>query len=116
MKTRISIILALIALNIQLVSADNNFIKDYDGPAKSNLSFSFESLAPVTPEEATFEDAYDLNPMIISVPSLAPVTPENASFEEIKSGEEGIKVISIPANQNKVETLEKGRTVKTSCP
>jgi len=115
MKTRIIIILALITLNINLVSARINFHKGVEGPAKSEMTVSVASLAPVTPAEATFEDALYKNPVISFVSSLAPVTPKDASFEEIASGEETNIPVSSPVNQ-KVETIEKGKTVHPALP
>jgi len=115
MKTKIIIILALITLNINLVSARNNFPKGVDGPAKSELTSSLSLQAPVTPAEATFEDATDVNPVFSSLSSLAPVTPKYASFEELTSGEETITKTSTPESR-KVETTEKGKTAHPAFP
>jgi hypothetical protein len=115
MKTRIIIILALITLNINLVSADNNTRKGIDGPVITEITISLSFLAPVTPAEATFEDALYRNPVVSFVSSLAPVTPKDASFEEIASGEETNIPVSAPVNQ-KVETIEKGKTVHPALP
>ena len=72
MKTKIIIIFALIFLNINLVSALNKSPKGVDGPANSERTVSLAFLAPVTPEEATFEDVTNVNPVVTSVSSLAP--------------------------------------------
>jgi hypothetical protein len=114
MKTKIIIVLALITLNINLVSARNNSPKGVDGPAKSEWTASFTLLAPVTPTEATFEDVIAVNTGTTYLSSLAPVTPKEATFEEITSGEQTITV-SVPVNQ-KVKTIEKGKTVHPAFP
>ena len=114
MKTKIIIVLALISLNINLVSARNNSPKGVDWPAISESTISLILLAPVTPAEATFEDATDVNPVFSSLSSLAPVTPEEATFEEINSGEQ-TPMVSGPVNQ-KIETIEKGKTVYPASP
>src|SRR5450759_1609508 len=110
MKTKLIIILALITLNINLVSARINSPKGVEGPAKSEMTVSVASLAPVTPTEATFEDATDVNPVVFFLSSIAPVTPKDASFEDITSGEETITTVSSPVNQ-KGQTTEKRKTV-----
>jgi|GEM_PF-3221089 hypothetical protein len=109
MKTKIIIVLALISLNINLVSARNNSPKGVDGPAKFEWTVSSTLLAPVTPTEATFEDVTAGNTGTAYLFSLAPVTPEEATFEEINSGEQ-TPMVSGPVNQ-KIETIEKGKTV-----
>jgi hypothetical protein len=114
MKTRIIIVLALITLNINLVSARNNSPKGVDGPAISEWTVSFSLLAPLTPTEATFEDATDVNISTTNIPSMAPVTPDEATFEEINTGEQ-TTTVSSPVNQ-KVETTEKGKTVHSAFP
>jgi len=114
MKTRIIIVLGLIFLTFNLVSARNNSPKGVDGPAISESTISLILLAPVTPAEATFEDVTDGNTGITSSSSLAPVTPKEATFEEIISGEH-TTMISTPVNQ-KVGTTEKGKTVHPAFP
>jgi len=81
MKNKIIIILALITLNINLVSARNNSPKGVDGPAKSEWSVPLAYIAPVTPAEATFEDSADVNQVVSSLSSLAPVTPKDAPLK-----------------------------------
>ena len=41
------------------------------------MQTTFEGLSPVTPEEATFEDA----PVEVAIVKLAPATPAEADFE-----------------------------------
>ena len=106
MKTKLILILVLISLNINLVCARTNSPKGAEGPAKSEITVPVALLAPITPAEATFDDATDVNPVMLS---LAPVTPKEASFEEI------ITPISSPVNQ-KVQTIEKGKTVHPAFP
>jgi len=115
MKTKIIIILALTTLNINLVSARNNSPKGADGPSKSDFSVSLSVLAPVTPSEATFEDATDINPAPTALSSLAPVTPKDAFLDEITSVEETNTPLSTPVDQ-KVETIEKGKSVHPAFP
>jgi hypothetical protein len=114
MKTKIIIVLALITLNINLVTARNNSSKGIDGPEKSVWTVSLTLLAPVTPTEATFEDITAVNTCITYLSSLGPVTPKEATFEEITSGEKTTRV-SAPVNQ-KVKTIEKGKTVHPAFP
>jgi hypothetical protein len=114
MKTKIIIVLALITLNINLVSACSNSPKGFDGPAKSEWTVSLTSLAPVTPTEATFEDVTAVNTYTTYLSSLAPVTPKEATFEEITSCEQ-TTTVPAPVNQ-KVKTIEKGKTVHPAFP
>jgi hypothetical protein len=116
MKTRIIIILALITLNFNLLSASNNSPKRVDGPSKSEMITLVTILAPVTPAEATFEDATEMNPVAPFLSSLAPVTPVDASFEEeLPSGEETQPTFSAPVNQ-KGEAIDKGKTMHSEFP
>ena len=114
MKTKIIIVLALISLNINLVSARNNSPKGVDGPAKFEWTVSSTLLAPVTPTEATFEDVTDGNPVPSSINSLAPDVPKEASFEDLTSGE-GASPASASGNQEE-KPIEKGKTVHPSFP
>ena len=114
MKTKIIIVLALISLNINLVSARSNSLKGVGGPAISEWTVLLTLLAPVTPTEATFDDVTDMNTEATYLSSLAPVIPKEATFEEITSGEQ-TTTVSAPVNQ-KVETIEKGKTVHPAFP
>jgi hypothetical protein len=109
MKTKLIIILAITFLNINLLSAHIYSAKRVEGPTTSLVTFSVTSFAPVTPAEATFEDATDMNPVVSSIESLAPVTPEVATFEET------VTTVSAPVNQ-KVQTIKKGKTVHYEFP
>jgi len=114
MKTKIIIILVLTTLNINLVSAFNYSPKGTDGPSKSSASVPSVMLAPITPSEATFEDATELIPVTSSLTSLAPVVPKEASFEELSCGE-GVNPASAPGNQEE-KPIEKGKTVHPAFP
>jgi len=96
MKTRIIIILAFTALNIGLVSANHSWDKNLDSPATVNPNLSIESLAPVTPAEATFEEAEDAVISFSDVISLAPVTPANATFNENIPDENTVMYFAAP--------------------
>jgi hypothetical protein len=109
MKTKLIVILALITLNINLVSAHINSPKGDEGPAKSEVTVPVALLAPVIPAEATFEDATDMNPVVSILSSIAPVTPKEASFEETTPA------VTSPVNQ-KIQTIEKEKTVHPDFP
>ena len=113
MKTKLILILAIIFLNINLLSAHSYSATSVEGPTTSEATLSVASLAPVTPSEAIFEDATDINPIVSTVLNLAPVTPKVATFEEFT--DEKITTVSAPVNQ-KVQTIEKGKTVHYEFP
>jgi hypothetical protein len=76
MKKFTLIIAALLTLHVNLLFAGNDNVAPV---VKSGASISLLlNLAPVTPKEATFEDAAPA----IDVTNLAPVTPNVADFEE----------------------------------
>lgn len=83
MKKRIIPILAIAALNIGLVSANNLRDKNLDGPSALKPDLMIESLAPVAPAEATFEESMDAFATHSELFHLAPATPAEASFDEI---------------------------------
>ncbi len=115
MKTKLILIFALISLNINFVSAHIHATKGVEGPTTSEMKFSVALFAPITPAEATFEDATYMNPVISSVSTLAPVTPKDATFEEISGAEKTVINLSTPVNQ-KVQTMKKGKTVHYEFP
>jgi hypothetical protein len=96
MKTRIIIILTFTALNIGLISANSSWDKTLDSPATVNPNFSIESLAPVTPAEATFEETEDAVTSFPGFISMAPVTPADATFDENIPDEDTIMYIAAP--------------------
>jgi hypothetical protein len=108
MKTKLIIIIAFITLNINLVSARTNSPKGVEGPAKSEMSVPVALLLPVTPAEATFEDAPDMTPGF-NMLSLGPVTPKVATFEDT------VTTVSLPVNQ-KMQPIEKGKTMHRDFP
>jgi hypothetical protein len=109
MKTKLILILTLITLNINLVSAGINSPKGTEGPAKSEFTVPDAFIAPVTPAEATFEDATDVNTFVSTPLSLAPVTPKEATFEETSFP------VSSSVNHD-IKTMEKGKTVHPGFP
>jgi hypothetical protein len=115
MKTRILIVLSLISLNISFVSAENNTRKSLEGPAASDNALFVESLAPVTPAEATFEESSELHTVVSPVVPIAPETPKDASFEEFTPGNETHSNGTVPVNQ-KLETNQKEQTVHPAFP
>jgi hypothetical protein len=77
MKAKSIIIAAVLALQINVLLADNN---NSSAPAVIvNNSVNAMSLAPATPMEATFEESV----MINEFADLAPVLPQEASFDDI---------------------------------
>jgi hypothetical protein len=73
MKTTMMITAALL-LNVTVLFAGNS--SNVATSASEAPAFSITALAPVTPKEATFEEA------VVDFTSLAPVTPKEADFEE----------------------------------
>ena len=114
MKTKITIIFALLALNISLVSARNNFPKSPDGPSISEINASLNILAPATPKEANFEDLSDMNGKTPDISSFAPATPKQANIEELISTDSSI--MNSGADSNKAKTTEKGSFVHPDFP
>jgi hypothetical protein len=114
MKTKITILFALLALNISLVSARNNFPKSPDGPSISEINASLNILAPATPKEANFEDLSDMNGKTPDISSFAPATPKQANIEELISTDSSI--MNSGADSNKAKTTEKGSFVHPDFP
>jgi hypothetical protein len=78
MKAKSIIIAAVLALQINVLLADNN---NSSAPAVIvNNSVNAMSLAPATPMEATFEDMA-IEAFTIDNGTLAPLAPSEASFE-----------------------------------
>ena len=114
MKTKITIIFALFALNISLVSARNNFPKSPDGPSRSEINASLNMLAPATPKEAIFEELPDMNGKTSEISSFAPATPKQANIEELISTDSSI--MNSGSGNNKVKIIEKGSPVHPDFP
>jgi hypothetical protein len=98
MKTRIIITLAIIALNINLVTARNAKVSLPEGPSVSDRVFSLESLFPSTPKEATFDEEMEFSETIPDITILAPVTPREASFSEAGPTQETVNPLSPPVS------------------
>ena len=94
MKTKTLIILALLSLNITLVSAGKFPYKGTDGPSKSEYMIPLNLVAPVTPIEATFEDSDDPTGAMNSISSLAPVTAKEATFEDLSPMAQNQRVVN----------------------
>ena len=115
MKTKILIILALITCQITIAAARSNSPKGVDGPARSEWIAPLSRLAPVTPVEATFDDAMDVNPVTLIHSSLAPVTPKEATFDDIYSGKGSDVTISSPVNLKNRNASPPPCSVKYGC-
>jgi len=96
MKKRIIPILAITALNIGLVCANNFRDKSLDGPSALKMDRSIESLAPVAPAEATFEESMDAFTPFSELFYLAPATPAEASFDENIQDENMLRYLAVP--------------------
>ena len=81
MKATTIIIAAVLFLQVSVLFAENNEAS----PAVFNVpvSFNMNALAPVTPTEATFEDATESNAFTFNFSDLAPVTPVEADFSDV---------------------------------
>ena len=80
MKATTIIIAAVLSLQVSVLFAENNETR----PVVSNeaVSFNINALAPITPNEATFEDATESNAFAFNFSDLAPVTPVEADFND----------------------------------
>jgi len=77
MKAKSIILAAVLALQINVLLADNN---NSSAPVTNeNYSANAMNLAPATPVEATFEEPVMLNDFA----DLAPVLPMEASFDDV---------------------------------
>lgn len=108
MKAILISILAIVTVNISAFSARPVSTKGTDGPNTTEYSVILSDLAPVTPSEATFDDA-DLNAGLIDILSLAPVTPKEATFEET------VTLPSSPVREN-LKPIEKGKSLHYDFP
>jgi len=75
------IIAAILFLQVSILFAGNN------GPGKTVnneiASFNMNLLAPITPEDATFEETTETIAFNFVFKTLAPVTPDEAGFSEV---------------------------------
>ena len=83
MKATIIIIAAVLSLQASVLFAKNN----ETSPITKNeaVHFNMNVLAPVTPGEATFEDATESIGYDFNFSDLAPVTPFEADFPDVVS-------------------------------
>jgi hypothetical protein len=81
MKATTIIIAAVLSLQVSFLSAGNN---DLNPNVNNETSlYNIEMLAPVTPAEATFEDATETVALNFDLSLLAPVTPMEADFSDV---------------------------------
>ena len=83
MKTKIIIILALLAMNFNLGLANKSFVTYLHKPVEIKLNAAIENLAPVTPQEATFEDDMAVYEPANIMSDLHFLTPKEADFIDI---------------------------------
>ncbi len=77
MKAKSIILAAVLALQINVLLADNN---NSSAPVTNETySVNAMNLAPATPVEATFEESVIINDLA----DLAPIMPTEASFEDV---------------------------------
>ena len=81
MKTTMITLAAIFTLFANVLFAGNDFLNTTPAPTAPTLTILF--LAPVTPAEATFEDA-TITP---DFTGLYPAVPSEASFEEVVTSE-----------------------------
>ena len=81
MKAITIIIAAVLSLQVSVLFAGNNETRSI--PNDENVSFNINTLAPVTPVEATFEEATETNTFTYGFSALAPVTPVEADFSDV---------------------------------
>jgi hypothetical protein len=80
MKTNIIIVLAFLAMNLNIALAAKSFAINFDQPLEFQLNSSIVDLAPVPPKEAYFNDIVPEPSANISI--LGPTTPKEATFDE----------------------------------
>ena len=80
MKTTSYIIAAVLSLQVSLLYAGNNETRT--SSPKEAVTITITSLAPVTPPEATFEDATETNDFLFDFSDFSPVVPMEADFSD----------------------------------
>jgi len=83
MKTKIIIIIALLAMNLNLTLANKSFVTYLHNPVEIKLNSAIVNLAPVTPQEATFEDGMAVYEQTNLISDLRFMTPKEAYFIDI---------------------------------
>ena len=81
MKATTIIIAAVLSLQVSVLFADND--KTRSTVNNETLSINISTLAPVTPAEATFEDATETTAFSFDLSVLTPVTPKEADFSDV---------------------------------
>jgi hypothetical protein len=81
MKATTIIIAAVLSLQVSLLFAGNNETKSVVN--NDIVPLNINTLAPVTPVEATFEEATCPGSVTFNYTTLAPVTPEEADFSDV---------------------------------
>jgi hypothetical protein len=83
MKTKIIIALSFLAINLNLALANKSFVTYLHNPVEINLNSEIANLAPVTPQEATFEDGKAVYEPANRMPDLQFIPPKEAYFTDI---------------------------------
>ena len=81
MKATTIIIAAVLSLQISVLFAGNE--ETHLIPNNEAVSFNLNTLAPITPVEATFEESTETNAFTFDFSILAPATPEEADFSDV---------------------------------
>lgn len=80
MKTNIIILISLLALNTSLTMANRSPLTFFENPVEIRINSEYVNLAPVTPQEATFNDL--VPDPLPDFSYLAPSTPKEAGFDD----------------------------------
>ncbi len=83
MKTKIIITLAILAMNLNFAIANRSLMAFLDNPVEFKLNTEVVNLAPVTPQEATFEDDMAVYEPANIMSDLHFLTPKEADFIDI---------------------------------
>ena len=81
MKTTTILLAAVLSIQISVLFAGNKETTPTENTESASLNIN--QLAPVTPEEATFEEGMETVASAFDFSILAPVTPEEAGFTDI---------------------------------
>ena len=81
MKTTAILIAAVLSIQISVLFAGNKETTPTENTESASLNIN--QLAPVTPEEASFEEVMETVVSVFDFSRLAPVTPEEAGFTDI---------------------------------
>ena len=81
MKATTILLAAVLSIQISVLFAGNKETTPTENTESASLNIN--QLAPVTPEEATFEEGIETVVSAFDFSRLAPVTPEEAGFTDI---------------------------------